>query len=324
MLVAVVHSIPAGHGAKVPFSMMMLLEHVKKGKDLSPDMHCRMVVPTSGTRSISLWDVPDKDTLQTWLDEFLDVDCSNEVFEVQEDFSYGFIEQLNRTRAAEKVSAQAREYGGEMAGASKRTIENVRQQVAEVDSKLKVSEHASVAYKRAQESVAPVFSRVNMAAKEQYSKALENERIAAAAGAVGSRWSAMTQGLGKGFGALRQQADQATANLTGRSPRTPGSGSDPGHTSSHSFSGSAGVAPAGAASAPLAQSMTPDVAQPSQTSQVRAATAPAGAPPSLSAQQVPPGSNHSPQGQGDNFFTLDDLDADHSPVALQAGQKHNA
>ena len=90
--------------------------------------------------------------LQTWLDEFLDVDCSNEVFEVgcssapeinigpgscvfkllsithcflpcdaaplavdfsskhglcalqvQEDFSYGFIEQLNRTRAAEKV-----------------------------------------------------------------------------------------------------------------------------------------------------------------------------------------------------------------------------
>eukprot|EP00891_Asterochloris_glomerata_P003350 jgi/Astpho2/3350/Aster-04698 len=70
--------------------------------------------------------------------------------------------------------------------------------------------------------------------------------------------------------------------------------------------------------------MTPDVAQPSQTSQVRAATAPAGAPPSLSAQQVPPGSNHSPQGQGDNFFTLDDLDADHSPVALQAGQNHNA
>lgn len=59
--------------------------------------------------------------------------------------------------------------------------------------------------------------------------------------------------------------------------------------------------------APTVCSMTPDVAQPSQTSQVRAATAPAGAPPSLSAQQVPPGSNHSPQGQGDNFFTLGEL-----------------
>ena len=62
----------------------------------------------------------------------------------------------------------------------------------------------------------------------------------------------MTQGLGKGFGALRQQADQATANLTGRSPKTPGSGSDPGQISGH-FSGSAGGAQAGAASAPPTQ-----------------------------------------------------------------------
>ena len=54
-------------------------------------------------------------------------------------------------------------------------------------------------------------------------------------------------------------------------------------------------------------SMTPAVAQPSQTSQVRAATAPAGAPPSLGAQQVPSSGNHSPQGQGDNFFTLGEL-----------------
>ena len=54
-------------------------------------------------------------------------------------------------------------------------------------------------------------------------------------------------------------------------------------------------------------SMTPAVAQPSQTSQVRAATAPAGAPPSLGTQQVPSGGNHFPQGQGDNFFTLGEL-----------------
>ena len=40
------------------------------------------MLPSSGNRSVSLWDVPDQETLQTWLDEFLDVDCSNEVFEV--------------------------------------------------------------------------------------------------------------------------------------------------------------------------------------------------------------------------------------------------
>ena len=43
------------------------------------------VLPSAGNRSVSLWDVPDKETLQTWLDEFLDVDCSNEVFEVREE-----------------------------------------------------------------------------------------------------------------------------------------------------------------------------------------------------------------------------------------------
>ena len=40
------------------------------------------MLPSSGNRSVSLWDVTDQETLQTWLDEFLDVDCSNEVFEV--------------------------------------------------------------------------------------------------------------------------------------------------------------------------------------------------------------------------------------------------
>ena len=55
-------------------------------------------------------------------------------------------------------------------------------------------------------------------------------------------------------------------------------------------------------------SMTSAVRQPSQTSQVRAATAPAGVPPNIGAQGGPPsGGNHSPQGQGDNFFTLGEL-----------------
>lgn len=80
----------------------------------------------------------------------------------------------------------------------------------EVDQKFKVTEHASVAIKvryvlqwlhvrlpmdqilqatvpcvmlvavclqNARETVAPVFTKVNSAAKQQYSKALENERV---------------------------------------------------------------------------------------------------------------------------------------------------
>ena len=41
------------------------------------------VFPTSGLRSTSLWDTTDIETLQLWLDEFLDADCTNEVFEAR-------------------------------------------------------------------------------------------------------------------------------------------------------------------------------------------------------------------------------------------------
>lgn len=43
----------------------------------------RQVFPTSGLRSTSLWDTTDIETLQLWLDEFLDADCTNEVFEAR-------------------------------------------------------------------------------------------------------------------------------------------------------------------------------------------------------------------------------------------------
>ena len=54
----------------------------REWRSLQHALVCFQVLPSSGNRSISLWDVPDRETLQTWLDEFLDVDCSNEVFEV--------------------------------------------------------------------------------------------------------------------------------------------------------------------------------------------------------------------------------------------------
>ena len=41
--------------------------------------------------------------LQLWLDEFLDAECTNEVFEVQEQFAFGISAELTRLRTAEKV-----------------------------------------------------------------------------------------------------------------------------------------------------------------------------------------------------------------------------
>ena len=49
---------------------------------------CLQVFPTSGQRSTSLWDVPSVDVLQIWLDEYLDVDCTNEVYEARSSLRY--------------------------------------------------------------------------------------------------------------------------------------------------------------------------------------------------------------------------------------------
>ena len=50
-------------------------------------------------------DATDLEVLQLWLDEFLDAECTNEVFEVQEHFAFGISAELTRLRTAEKVSA---------------------------------------------------------------------------------------------------------------------------------------------------------------------------------------------------------------------------
>ena len=43
---------------------------------------CAKVLPTSGSRSISVWDVDSIESFQHWLDETMEADCESEVFEV--------------------------------------------------------------------------------------------------------------------------------------------------------------------------------------------------------------------------------------------------
>ena len=54
---------------------------------------------------MSCRDATDLEVLQLWLDEFLDAECTNEVFEVQEQFAFGISAELTRLRTAEKVRA---------------------------------------------------------------------------------------------------------------------------------------------------------------------------------------------------------------------------
>jgi hypothetical protein len=106
MLVLAVHAIEAAT-AKVPFSMIVLNDFIKR-KAIPEEFHIRFVIPSGGLQSISLWDIPDTlealDALKSWLDSSLGNDCTSEVSEVPEDFTYGLSIELARVRAGDQVS----------------------------------------------------------------------------------------------------------------------------------------------------------------------------------------------------------------------------
>ena len=135
----------------------------------------------SGSRSASLWDVDSATALQAWLDESCDADCSHEVVEVQEDFALGIGETLARARTGEKVAAGAARAAAATTGAAK-----------ELDAKYKVSAAAK--------SAAGAVKGIG-------AKALEDERVAAAASAVGT-------GFKQGWRWAKGAAATATAKVS--------------------------------------------------------------------------------------------------------------
>jgi len=80
MLVLAVHTV-AQVTAKVAFSTILLQDFITN-KKIPADFKCRQLVPTSGSKSCSLWDCSDPDALLAWLTENISVDCEHEVFEV--------------------------------------------------------------------------------------------------------------------------------------------------------------------------------------------------------------------------------------------------
>ena len=81
MLVLAVHTVNTVT-AKVAFGIIMLQDHITN-KKVPVEFKCRQLIPTSGSRSVSLWDVDDPEALLVWLAENINVDCAHEVFEVR-------------------------------------------------------------------------------------------------------------------------------------------------------------------------------------------------------------------------------------------------
>jgi hypothetical protein len=157
--------------------MIALTDLVRK-KSPPPSLKCRAILPTSGSRSASLWDADSLESLQAWLDEHVDMDCAHDVAPVQEEFAVGLAD-VSRARAVDATAARAAAAGGKAVDAAR-----------DVAERLKVGERA-----------AAVGEKVGAVA----TAALEDERVvrararagAAAAGAWG--WAkAAASGLARG------------------------------------------------------------------------------------------------------------------------------
>lgn len=186
MLVLAVHNLRDAASAKIPFSMVILLDSVSK--KLHPqNLRCRQILPTSGKKSMSLWEAPSKEALSAWLNELLEADCDSEVFEIQEQFAIG-INEVVATRVGEQLTATTRS-----------TAAAATQKLDQFDEKYKISQQAGAALKVAKESGQVAASKVSDVYTKLSSRAMENEKVAVAASATAQAASSTATAF-KGLG----------------------------------------------------------------------------------------------------------------------------
>ena len=99
VLVLAVHTVEEV-SARIPFCMMVLSRQVPS---VPPGIQSRFLIPTSGTKSVSLWDASDVETLKAWLDETLSEYCVTECYEAVEEFG-AFLAGLGVLRSSRRLS----------------------------------------------------------------------------------------------------------------------------------------------------------------------------------------------------------------------------
>eukprot|EP00667_Euglena_gracilis_P027525 EG_transcript_34130 len=149
MLVLVIHHITAV-SANVPLCCIVLGGMAKKG-ELPPPLKLRQLVPTSGTESTSIWDVPDLESLQAWLDENLSDDATHSLYPVQEDFTYGLALELTKARNAEIVAARTKELTQTATATADDVAAKARQSLLELNEQYHISQKAAAAAAAAKE-----------------------------------------------------------------------------------------------------------------------------------------------------------------------------
>ncbi|KDD74515.1 hypothetical protein H632_c1262p1 [Helicosporidium sp. ATCC 50920] len=132
-----------------------------------------MLIPTSGSTSVSLWDAPDADALLAWLSDIPCEDVSHTVHPVQEEFALG-MGDVTRARATERVSEKV----SDVADATGRAVHDL-------DAKLKLSERAHSAVDAVRDSqvgrsTAAALTKAGASVRTATTRVLENEKVRSA------------------------------------------------------------------------------------------------------------------------------------------------
>ncbi|KAG2450741.1 hypothetical protein HYH02_004578 [Chlamydomonas schloesseri] len=105
VLLLVTHTIEVP-SSRVPLSAIILVDAIKR-KQLPANLKCRLVIPSAGHHSCSVWDASSVEELQAWIDTNL-LDGTASIAEIPEEFTYGLSLELTTARAADKVATTSK------------------------------------------------------------------------------------------------------------------------------------------------------------------------------------------------------------------------
>ncbi|KAI8471681.1 MAG: hypothetical protein J3K34DRAFT_506016 [Monoraphidium minutum] len=226
--------------AKVPFSMILLLDHVRTKRAMPDEIRCRMVgargaaaaaaarapgitggrgggsgrrqraqpvIPSDGLTSVSLWDTSSPEVLRQWLDENLGGDCISQVLEVQEEFTFGCALELARSRGADRV-----------AGGGKKTYDAVAAGLSTASNRIQEWDRHTGVISTARETTASTVAKIS----DVVTKATENEKVQTAlrdtSVAFTAGWRRMSAAIGKLGAAVKEQGLGVPREDSGEAP----------------------------------------------------------------------------------------------------------
>lgn len=165
-----------------------------------------MLLPTSGTTSISLWDVQTtKEVLEDWLQASVGAFCHTQVLEVVEDHAYGVSLELTRARTTERVTQAAKENASKVAT---KVSGVVAARVVAVDERYRIAERVDYAVNAAATRAGQVTATASTVVEKVTTRAMENPAIASGVTTISLAASRGLDFLSRQLGLVSTAANQ--------------------------------------------------------------------------------------------------------------------